>query len=418
MAKIQAIVLALALASGAAIAGDTASRDIEEADHQFFAGHFSEAETLYRAVAPTSTDYKSALRQLGTIALYENRLDDAERELRSALAGPDHDTKIYALLAEIASRRGRFADARGWLEMAGKPDRAAAYGEYSKTKPPYRIVSAAKRGRIPFVQTDPLPAVEALVNGRKGLFLIDTGGAEIVLDPAFASAAGVAAVGKGNGIFAGGRTAGISFGRIAKFSLSPLVVADVPAMLLSTVGFSGAAGGKPVAGVIGTQFLSRFMATLDYPHGALVLEPRDAAAPQGGIAIPFWLVRDHFIVAHGTLDGGAEQLFLVDSGLAGFAFTAPVSTLQAAGLGLPPPPTAPSGAPVGQSTAMPFAIRALTLGDLKAENLNGLNGPFPPSLETSLGVHIGGIVSHAFLRPYAVTFDFVGMKIIARKTQT
>jgi len=33
-------------------------------------------------------------------------------------------------------------------------------------------------------------------------------------------------------------------------------------------------------------------------------------------------------------------------------------------------------------------------------------------------VHIGGIISHAFFRPYAITFDFVRMKLVVRKPQT
>jgi hypothetical protein len=33
-----------------------------------------------------------------------------------------------------------------------------------------------------------------------------------------------------------------------------------------------------------------------------------------------------------------------------------------------------------------------------------------------LGVRIGGIVSHDFFRSYAVTFDFVQMRIAVRKS--
>jgi hypothetical protein len=240
-----------------------------------------------------------------------------------------------------------------------------------------------------------------------------------VLDPAFASSAGVAANGTGNGTFAGGKTASIAYGRIAKFSLASLDVADIPAMLLSTKGFTDAAHGKTVAGVIGTAFLSHFLATIDYPAGALTLKPRDSSPPQddSAVAVPFWLVGDHYIIAHGTLNGGVEQLFFVDSGLAGFAFTAPASTLRGAGIAIPAPKADPSSSNVGQSASAPFAINALSLGDLHAKNLTGLYGPFPSPLESGLGVHLAGIVSHAFFRPYAVTFDFTHMKIYVRKPQ-
>jgi aspartyl protease len=398
-------------------AADIPQQDTAAADAQFFAGHFESAKMLYSAVPPTSQKYEEALRRLGAIALSEKRLADAEQELNLALAQTPADTKAQSLMAEIASRRGDFAHAASWLAKAGKPERAAAFAAFGQSRP-YRIVSAGSPLRVPFVQTDPVPAVLAKVNGAEGLFLVDTGGAEIVLDSGFAKSADVEVAGSGNGTFAGGKTSGLAYGRIAKFTLNSLEVADVPAMLLSTKGFSGAATGKPVAGVIGTAFLSRFLATIDYPAGALSLEPSDTSPPPYLIAVPFWLAGDHYIVARGRLDSGADQLFLVDTGLAGFAFTAPASTLKDAAVPIPVPQASPSSSEVGQSAVAPFAIDALSLGDLHAKNLTGLYGPFPPSLEAGLGVHLGGIVSHAFFRPYAVTFDFVHMKIYLRKPST
>jgi hypothetical protein len=40
-----------------------------------------------------------------------------------------------------------------------------------------------------------------------------------------------------------------------------------------------------------------------------------------------------------------------------------------------------------------------------------MHGPFPASLERSQGFRIGGIVSHAFFRPWRVTFDFEAMRL-------
>lgn len=45
------------------------------------------------------------------------------------------------------------------------------------------------------------------------------------------------------------------------------------------------------------------------------------------------------------------------------------------------------------------------------QDLAGLAGVFPPQLEWDFGFRIGGLVSHEFLRPYAVTFDFSRMTI-------
>jgi tetratricopeptide (TPR) repeat protein len=405
-------------AAGSAMAAGVEVHHTAQADSQFSAGNFDEARALYQSVASSSPDHEAALRRVGAIALYENRLDDAEHQLKLALVIDPSDAKAESLLAECASRRGDFTAAAVWLTKAGRLERAGAFSAFGQSMP-YRVTSPATDARITFVQTDPLPAVQAKVNGVDGLFLIDTGANEVVLDPAYASAVGITANGGGSGTFAGGKTASIAYGRIPKFSLSSLNVVDVPATLLGTKGFSDAAHGKPVAGVIGTAFLSRFLATIDYPQGALSLEPRDASPPDGGsvVAIPFWLVGDHIIAAHGTLNGGGEQLFFVDSGLAGAAFTAPASTLRDARIAIPVLGAGPSPSDVGQSAAAPFAIDALSLGDLHEKNLTDLYGPFPSPLENGLGVHLGGIISHGFFRPYAVTFDFARMKIYVRKPQ-
>lgn len=69
----------------------------------------------------------------------------------------------------------------------------------------------------------------------------------------------------------------------------------------------------------------------------------------------------------------------------------------------------------GTIRVVPFAIDELALGNAKERNLTGVFGPFPPDLELSEGFRIGGIISHQFFRPYAVTFDFTGMRLFLRR---
>src|ERR1700678_4748905 len=80
--------------------------DTKDADAEFFSGQFAHAQKLYEAVEPTSPSYGLALRQQGAIALYENRLDDADRLLDLAIGKDPQDTKADLLLAEMASRHG------------------------------------------------------------------------------------------------------------------------------------------------------------------------------------------------------------------------------------------------------------------------------------------------------------------------
>ena len=63
---------------------------------------------------------------------------------------------------------------------------------------------------------------------------------------------------------------------------------------------------------------------------------------------------------------------------------------------------------------MPYTVARLSFGDIQENNVAGLyDGPFP--WETMFGFHLAGMVGHDFFKPYAVTFDFVGMKIFLSK---
>jgi predicted aspartyl protease len=296
------------------------------------------------------------------------------------------------------------------LRQLGRPDRAAEFMLFGKSQP-YRIVGKPGTATIEFQWTDPLPVVRAHVNNLDGLFLIDTGGPELILDPDFAKDAHVPMT---SPAAPAGAVGSAVFGRVAKVILPGVEMDDVPAMLLSTRGLMPLARKKRLAGVIGTEFLSHFRFTLDYVHDRLILEPHDSP-PRTGAAIaqiPFWFVGDHFLLATGRVDKSPKQLFLVDTGIGSYAFTAPESTLRDAGIPVPAPKGVQRGA---ISPGAPFPIKQLSLGSLEQKNISGVYGPFPPPLEKALGVHVGGIVAHAFFEPYAVTFDFVRMTISVRK---
>ena len=68
----------------------------------------------------------------------------------------------------------------------------------------------------------------------------------------------------------------------------------------------------------------------------------------------------------------------------------------------------------GRVTVYPFAVD-LTLGKARRDKVQGLYGATPPGSEDRLGFRTGGIISHAFFRPFAVTFDFQAMSLYLKK---
>jgi hypothetical protein len=382
------------------------------ADSLFAAGEFDAADALYRSVLAAAPADTHALLRHGGIALLSNRLADARAALTQVLARDTSNIRARSLLAESWYRADEFEKAVPLLRALHRDPAAAKLESFAGTTP---NAIEGDTATLPFVQTDPLPLIQVRVNGSEPVyFLIDTGGGETLIDSTFAQKIGAEQFGSQMGTFAGDQKGSLAHGRIDSLRLGSIVMRRLPVRIRDTRRFAMVAGGRQVDGILGTVALYHFLATLDYSHGALVLRRRGgqptAIAP-GAIEVPFWLAGDHLMVARGALGSAPSMMWFVDTGLAGAAFTAPESTLAAAGIR----PQGQGGEGVGgggRVKVMPFPIDRLSLGDARAAGLMGFLGPFPASLEWSEGFRIGGLISHGFFRGYALTFDFDRMRLV------
>lgn len=349
----------------------------------------------------------------GHLSLMRNDLAEADARLSEAVARDPRCHQAHELLAEVAYRRGDFDDAAVHLDAAGKRPAAAKLRSFHG-RTPY-LIQGPTSARIPFVMTDPLPVVTARVNGGpEASFLIDTGGAELILDAVFADAAEVPRFGGERSFFGGGKKATIVHGAADSLTLGDVTIANLPVNVMDLAPIGPAIGVPDLAGIIGTCVLYRFRATLDYPGNALVLRRKgEPAAPSAdAIEVPVLMADDHFLLADGRLNDGPTMLCFVDSGLAGGAFACPRSTLAAHGITRGSAEVVQGHGGGGAMSAWPFDVAALSLGAARNEGLVGVAGVFPPQLERAYGFRIGGLVSHGFLRDYAVTFDFERMVIV------
>ena len=392
----------------------------DRAESLFAGGEFAAAEAAFRLRWERDTADRPAALRLGTIALWANRLDDAERWLARAIAlGPD-DAAPRALLGEARYRRDDFRGAAPLLRAAGRALRAGKLESFGDASP-NRIAGPDEIVRLPFVITDPLPIVRATVNGGDTLFLlIDTGGGELVLDSVVAVRLGIAVLGRGTGVFAGG-AASVAHGRVDSVRLGGFTVHDVPVAMINARQFEQAVGHR-VDGVLGTVLLYHFLATIDYPRGELVLRRRGTAALRRFVAdasarsatvVPFWLAGDHFMFAPGRVNGRPPVLLFVDTGLAGGGFVASDSAARAFGIDLS---NVTRGAGVGGAGPVQvtwFTVDSIAVGDVVARGVRGALGQF--AFRQSFGFDAGGIVSHAVFRPYAITFDFDGMRLFLER---
>ena len=281
-----AVILASWSFSGQAAAQPKQS-EIDSANRLFQAGKFAEAGELYARMAAQNPKDYSAILQLGRIALLSNRLDDAQKWLEKAIALQPDDADAKVMLAEVFYRRDDFQKAAASLNgvdvssnkliVSQYPTLNVAKLESFKGQTPYEVQGDGQTTRLKFLKTDPLPLVSVRVNGGDEVtFFIDTGGSEVALDTDFARELGVPQFGAVQGTFSGGQHAEVQHARIESLTVGDWTVKNLPIATLALRQLSEGLGVKRIDGIIGTNLLYHFLATLDYPHGELVLRRKTA----------------------------------------------------------------------------------------------------------------------------------------------
>jgi Aspartyl protease/Tetratricopeptide repeat len=402
--------------------------EIDSANRLFQAGKFAEAGKIYAQIASQDPEDYAAVLGLGRIALLSNRLDDAQAWLEKAIALKPDDDDVKVMLAEAFWRRDDFQKAVATLNgvdvssnqllISQYPALNVAKLESFKGQTPYEVQGDGQETRLKFLKTDPLPLVSVRVNGGDEVtFFIDTGGSEVALDTDFAKELGVPQFGAVQGTFAGGQTAEVQQTRIESLTLGDWTFKNLPVITIALRQLSESFGVRRIDGIIGTTLFYHFLATLDYPHGELVLRRKDArsqeqfaAASLGSIAVPFWLASDHFMVGWGRIGTLPPSLLFVDTGLAGAGVKLAESVIKEAGIKLEEDKASEGAGGGGSLKIVPYTVQRLSFGDVQEDNVPGLyDGPFP--WENSFGFSLAGMVGHDFFKPYAVTFDFEKMQI-------
>jgi tetratricopeptide (TPR) repeat protein len=403
--------------------------DMDAANRLFQTGKFADAGEIYARMAAQDPKDYAVILQLGRIALLSNRLDDAQKWLERAIALQPDDADAKVMLAEVFYRRDDFQKAAASLNgvevssnkllVSQYPTLKVAKLESFKGQTPYEVQGDGQTTRLKFLKTDPLPLVSVRVNGGDQVtFFIDTGASELALDTDFARELGVPQFGAVQGTFAGGQHAEVQNGRIESLTVGDWTLKNLPIATLALRQLSEGFGVKRIDGVIGTNLLYHFLATLDYPHAELVLRRKTAksleqfAAASSGksVAVPFWIASDHFMVGWGRVETTPPTLLFVDSGLAGAGVKLAEPVIKEAGIKLEEDKAYEGAGGGGKLKLVPYTVRQLSFGDVQENDVPGIyDGPFP--WENTFGFHLAGMVGHDFFKRYAVTFDFETMQI-------
>ncbi len=416
--RIFSILFLLCLAvQGALTAAGTSLTAAREA---FAQGRFVEAGASFQAALDADGADVAALLGLGRVRLLQNRLDEAEKLLQKVLALDAENKEALGPLAEAYFRRERYHLAAPLLRAAGREPQAKQL-EAFKGLEPYAFETAPDSSVVPFEITDPLPVVKLKVNDQEAEFIIDTGGASLILDPEFAALVGTTRDAEIEGIFAGGLKRQLGIGRADKVEIGGYRLRHVPIATLP-MGPIAAMFGRPLKGVVGTCFLYHFIFTLDYPGGRLVLQRRDRAASEAlaaanrdghGFELPLWLAGDHFIVARGRVNASPEVACFLDTGMANGGIGLSEAMAKEAGVELPTETREGIGGG-GTVRVRPIVAKEVRLGEVLVRDVRGNigSGPVKEEFSARLGFRMPVIVSHAFFRGFRATFDLLGMRLL------
>jgi tetratricopeptide (TPR) repeat protein len=383
-------------------------------DQLFWQGRFTEAECGYRRLLRREPDNAHAHARIGYIALLSNRFRTAEEHLSEAVALAPGDIPSVQRLAECFVRRDRLAEAAPLLRRTGRP-RDQAFGEvYSRLNGRPWQISGARSTRVPFFTLDPVPSVEASVNGGKPeKFYLDTY-ATLDLSVEAAEKAGIRELAKWEGGIADGHPVVIHLGILDSFRVGDIEIRNLPVQWNNALR-PPLPDGSQAAGAFGTTIFYHFLTTMDYAGRALLLRRTPARPPHQELArLPLWLAGDHFPCTMGSLGHHRPKMVTVDTGGIGSALDTTVPIAEQYGLTVDyAHPRERHGIKVYPITAdrasLGNAVRRNITGNAVENALPGI--PPGPGQSAQFGFDLIANFTHEFFKPFAITFDYVGMKL-------
>jgi hypothetical protein len=280
-------------------------------------GNLDEARGLFAQVVALAPTDETAAAALGKIALFRGSPALAE-SLLAPVAGRVDGAAEDLLAARL--RLGRWEAAAALAEKAGQSGRAALLRQLAGPEGAWRIQGTGSV-QVPWIRCWPVPIVKAKLNGQNVLLAIDTGVADLLLDPSAARRCGVTLMPEQMPVLWNGTRVAARVALVQRLELGRLGIERVPAAATALRRWSLEAnpGGERVDGVIGANLLARFTPTLDYHKCALVLQPAGAAITAGAGArrIPFELWGERELTVYGSLNGGRRMAMVLQTGVPG-----------------------------------------------------------------------------------------------------
>jgi len=391
-------------------ARDTAGRgdDVSRLDSLGVAllrlGRQADAEGIFRRVLALSPRDPTAAAGLGKLALFRDRLAEAE----SLLAGAGReDPGALADLMSARLRGGEYAAAAKLAPDAGEEgrvallERLAADGAW--------LVGGDDGGetKLLWKRAFPVPLVRVKLNGQPVLMALDTGTRDLLVDQSFARRCGVPPASGQSLVFWNGLRVAVRNAVVQRLDLGDLRVEQVPAGILSLRKWSNDVNPleEPVAGVIGLNLLRR-----------LGLVPGFA---RGAARVPFEIWGESELMVYGTLAGGRRMALLLATGLPGAGLGAPAEVMEEIGVkpGSVSRLVKGAGAYSRSRSWYEVTVPSVSVGPLVRDRVRGWSGALDASELWRHGVRRDAMLAGEFFRGRRVTFDWQRRELVVEEAE-
>lgn len=382
-----------------------------DADALFKAGEFERAARAYEEILRRDPTNLHATRRRGFVGLLGNQFPDAEKYLKMAIELAPGDKDAHYFLADCYLRQDKYAMSVPHWQAIGEDSYAKWFGALRGAA--YEI--HGDTARVPLEQMDPMPLVEASVNGGPlKRFTFYTGAPSLSMRSTVAEEAGLSAVASQKIDFEGG-SIWAHYAILDSFRLGGLELRNIP------VGWSSTESGEDVDtdndGMIGTWVFYHLLTTFDYAGRSLIMRRRTPETARAAAArakpLPLWLAREQYLHSRGTIAGAhGSSTGVVGVNFGGRSETAAVVFGDnAEQLGIRSDYDRPIGTFAHSHPAVTYPCypKEIRLGSAAAREI--YCETHPQADVGPFGFDVSAAFFHCFHKPYNVTLDFTDMKM-------
>jgi predicted aspartyl protease len=387
-------------------------------------GYLKQASTaLQNAI---TLDSKEALAYGGAaeVDYYEGRVNEARRWSLYAHNLDQNEPDYLITYARASSRAEDFKEAADAYERflqvaperdAERRDRIRGLISFYRQLAGLRIhqVAGAERADAPFyLGSDRRPYLRVRLNGRKALFVVDTGSGFTVISKEAAKRFGVEEIARGGhsqGVGGTGKFP-IVYGLIRSIDIGAVTLRMAPCFIRSFHDGAEQALNERADGFIGLSILSRYLTELDYEAGMLRLDRREGKSlPEAGpgvTVVPFRTTQNGLISIEAEIDGANTVNAILDSGASSMVIsTAAVDRFKLHGQIIKGETRSVTGAAGVTPNVSLLLIANCKVAGTERSNLQALIMDLKAINETS-GFEQSAILGGDFLRHCRLTIDF------------